>query len=187
METAFLLRNWWATVLRGLIALVFGIIILAWPAATILVLIVVFGVFALVDGLFNLVFGIMAASKKEKWGLLLASGILGILIGVIVLARPGVALVALYYLLAIWLIASGVVEIAAAFELDAPTAAKALLGVFGLISIVIGVLLVVYPISGIETVVLLIGIYAIAVGILRIILGFLIRSWAKEPPSAAAA
>ena len=187
METAFVVRNWGATVLRGLLALVFGIIILAWPAATTLVLIVVFGVFAIVDGIFSFVEAILAASKKEKWGLLLASGLLGLLIGIIVLARPGIALLALYYLLAIWLIASGAVEIAGAFEIDAPTAAKVLLVLFGLISIVVGVLLVVYPIHGIETVIWLIGIYGVVVGVLRIIFGFMIRSWGRKPPTPAVA
>jgi uncharacterized membrane protein HdeD (DUF308 family) len=187
METAFVLRSWGATVLRGLLALIFGIVILVWPAATTLVLIVVFGVFALVDGIFSLIEAVLAAGKKEKWGLLLASGLLGLLIGIIVLARPGVAFLALYYLLAIWLIASGAVEIAGAFEIDAPTAAKVLLAFLGLVSGVIGVLLIVYPISGIWTVILLIGIYGVVVGVLRIIFGFMIRSWGRKPTMPAAA
>jgi uncharacterized membrane protein HdeD (DUF308 family) len=187
METAFVVRSWGANVLRGLLALIFGIIILVWPAATVFVLIVVFGVFALVDGLFSFVESILAMKRQERWGLLLAGGLLGVLIGIIVLARPGVALVALYYLLAIWLIASGIVEIAAAFDIEAPTAAKVFLVLFGLLSIVIGVLLAVYPISGIETVILFIGIYGIAAGALRIVFGLMVRSWGRTPTTPAAA
>jgi len=188
MEPAFVIRNWKLTLLRGLIALLFGIIILVWPAATTLVLLICFGLLALVDGIFHIVQAIVEATRKEKWVLTLLVGLLETVVGIIVLARPGVGLGALIVLVIIYLVAYGFVELFAAFEIQASTGLRVLFAISGLLSVVIGFIFMFRPGLGIWTVILFIGIYSVFIGIVRIVLAFMIRSWWKgQPPAEVAA
>lgn len=173
-------RSWWAAVLRGILAVIFGVIVLAWPGATTLVLVILFGAFALLDGIVEIILSIVHATQRDKWGAFLIRGLIGLIIGIIVFARPGVALVVLLYAIAIWLIASGFVEIVLAIEAPAETSGSWLLGVAGALSIIIGILLMVFPDAGIWTIILLIGIYAICLGMILVVFGFSTRSYEKE-------
>jgi len=187
MEPAFIIRNWKLTLLSGLLAVLFGIVVLSWPAATILVLLVFFGALALVDGIFHVVQAIIEATRKEKWVLTLLFGLLETVVGIIVLARPGVGLGALLVLVVVYLVAYGFVELFAAFEMQAAgTGLRALLGITGLLSVVVGFIFMFRPGFGLVTVILFIGIYSLFVGIMRIILALMIRSWWKEQPPAEA-
>ncbi|MBN2027269.1 MAG: DUF308 domain-containing protein [Actinobacteria bacterium] len=188
MEPAFVIRNWKMTLLRGLIALLFGIVILVWPAATTRVLLIAFGLLALVDGIFHIVQSIVEATRKEKWVLTLLVGLLETVVGIIVLARPGVGLGALLVLVIIYLVAYGFVELFAAFELQASTGLRVLFAVSGVLSVAIGFIFMFRPGLGIWTVILFIGIYSIFIGIMRIVIAFMIRSWWKgQPPAEVAA
>ncbi|MDD3717791.1 MAG: DUF308 domain-containing protein [Actinomycetota bacterium] len=188
MEPAFVIRNWKLTLVSGLLALLFGIVILIWPAATTLVLLILFGALALVDGIFHVVQAITDAARKEKWVLTLLFGLLETIVGIIVLSRPGVGLGALLVLVIVYLVAYGFVEIFAAFEMQAvSTGLRVLLGITGVLSVVVGFIFMFRPGLGIWSVILFIGIYSIFVGILRVILAVLIRSWWKEQPPAGAA
>ncbi|RJP35453.1 MAG: hypothetical protein C4536_00565 [Actinobacteria bacterium] len=187
MEPAFVIRNWKLTLLSGLLTLLFGIIILVWPAATTLVLLIFFGALALVDGVFHVVQAIVEITRKEKWVLTLLFGLLEVIVGIIVLARPGVGLGAFLVLVIVYLIAYGFVELFAAFEMQASTGLKVLFGITGLLSVVIGFIFMFRPGLGIWTAILFIGIYAIVVGIVRIVLAFMIRNWWKQQPPAEAA
>src|SRR5512135_3344344 len=93
-------RSWWAMALRGLAALVFGIVALIWPAITLLVLVTLFGVYALWDGIFAIVGAIRAAEHHRQWWLLLVEGIVGIIAGLIALFLPGVTALSLVYIIA---------------------------------------------------------------------------------------
>ncbi len=186
MERAFIARNWGLILLSGLLTLAFGIVILIWPAATTKVLLVFFGILALLYGVFHVVEAIMAARKQESYALELLLGLLEIVVGIVVLARPGVAIGGLLVLIVVWLIAIGFMDIFAAIESDASTGWRVFMGIFGLTSVVVGLVFVFRPGLGVWTVILVIGIYSIFVGLLRIVFAFLIRSWFKQEPPAAA-
>ena len=180
MEQAFIARNWGLMLLSGLLTLAFGIAILVWPAATVLVLLVFFGILALLYGLIHIVGAVAAARKQDSWVLELLLGLLEIVVGIIVLARPGVGLGTLLVLIIIWLLAYGFMELFAAFEVQASTGWKIFLGISGLASVVVGFIFAFNPEFGIWTVILLVGIYSIFVGVLRVIFSFMIRSWFKQ-------
>lgn len=186
MEPAFVIRNWKVTLLSGLLALLFGIVILSWPAATTLVLLIFFGALVLLDGIFHVIQAIMEARAKEKWVLTLLFGLLEVVVGIIVLARPGVGLGAFLVLAIVYLVAYGFVELFAAFEMQASMGLRALIAITGLLSVVVGFIFMFRPGLGIRTVILFIGIYSIFVGILRIALAFMIRSWWKKETAAVA-
>jgi uncharacterized membrane protein HdeD (DUF308 family) len=188
METAFVIRNWKLILVRGLISLLFGIIILAWPEATTKVIIFLFGLYVLISGIVHVAEAGVAISRKEKWGLSMVLGLLGFLIGIIILSRPGLALGALVFLIGVFLVVYGFMELYAAFELEATVGLRLLFGISGVAGIAVGVVFVLNLELGAWTVILLIGLYALFVGILRTVLAFMVRSWwKKQPPTPEAA
>lgn len=182
MEGIILLRSWKSMLLRALLAVLFGVILLVWPEATTLVLLIAFGIFVIADGVVSIVLSIIGMREKTGWGFLLFRGILELLIGAITLARPGVTLVALIYVIAIWAIAMGFIEIVACFDFPFSAGSKVLLVIGGLLWIAIGVLLILFPGSGIVTVILLLGIFSIVLGIVQAVLSILIRKELKDMP-----
>src|ERR671934_3029490 len=112
-----LIGNWWALALRGVFAIIFAVIAFVWPGLTATVLVLMFGAYTLVDGIFALIAALRAARHHGRSGALLLEGILDLIIGIIVFWQPGASLVALVYLIAIWAIVSGVALIAAGIAL----------------------------------------------------------------------
>jgi uncharacterized membrane protein HdeD (DUF308 family) len=173
-----LARNWWAFVLRGVLAILFGLTAFVWPGLTILSLTFVFGFYALLDG----IFAIVAAwnnRSQERWWVLLLEGLLGIAAGVIAFISPGVAALALLSVIAAWAIITGVLEIVAAIRLRQEIENEWWLGLGGLASIIFGVLLLIWPGSGLVTISWIIGVYAVAFGIMMLMLGFRLQGWNK--------
>jgi uncharacterized membrane protein HdeD (DUF308 family) len=170
-------KNWWAILIRGVAAIVFGILAFIWPGETLIILIALFGAYAFVDGIFSIVAAARAAEHHTHWVALLLEGILGIIIGVITFFHPALAAVALLYLIAAWAIVTGVLEIFAATRLRRELAGDLLLVLAGVASIVFGVLLAIFPGAGLITVVWLLGIYAIVFGVLLLALAFRLREW----------
>lgn len=164
-------RNWWAYLLRGLVAIALGIILLAWPGATLTVLIVVFGVFALIEGAIEFILAIVLASKKEPWGLTMVKSLVGLLLGGVIIARPDIALSVVVILFAIWMIATGFIQLILAFEMP-PMSGRSLVGFGGILSVVIGILLLAVPWGTVHAVLILIAILALVLGLWLIILGF---------------
>jgi uncharacterized membrane protein HdeD (DUF308 family) len=171
-----LTQNWWALVLRGLCALVFGFLALFMPGQTLVALIWVFGIFALVNGFFSLISGFRGvAGPRPRWPLWI-NGILGIGAGVVTLAWPAITAVTLLYLIAFWAIITGFFEIIAAFHLRKDIKREWLLGLTGVFSIIFGILLIASPGTGMISVVWLIGVYAIMTGSLLFSLGLRLRT-----------
>jgi uncharacterized membrane protein HdeD (DUF308 family) len=152
-----LVDNWWLFALRGLLALLFGIFAVVWPGPALATFVLVFGVWAFIDGIDALA---LAVTGWRSWQLALA-GLVGIAIGLLTFFRPGVTAIGLYTAFAAWSIARGVLEIAVAIELRKEITGEWWLVLGGISSIVFGVLLVALPAAGILALAWLIGVYAI--------------------------
>jgi uncharacterized membrane protein HdeD (DUF308 family) len=178
-------RNWWALALRGVAAILLGILAFAWPGITLFVLVLFFGAYMLVDGIFAIVAAVRAAGEEDRWWLLLIEGILGVLAGLVAFFWPGLTALALLYFIAAWAIVTGIMEIVAAVRLRQEIEGEWALGLSGLLSVIFGVLLVVLPApAGLLSLVWLIGAYAVATGVLLLILAFRVRSEAgREAPA----
>jgi uncharacterized membrane protein HdeD (DUF308 family) len=178
-------RNWWALALRGVAAILFGILAFAWPGITLFVLVLFFGAYMLVDGIFAIVAAVRAAGEEDRWWLLLIEGILGVLAGLVAFFWPGLTALALLYFIAAWAIVTGIMEIVAAIRLRQEIEGEWALGLSGLLSVIFGILLVVLPApAGLLSLVWLIGAYAVATGVLLLILGFRVRSEASKEATA---
>jgi uncharacterized membrane protein HdeD (DUF308 family) len=161
--------------LRGTLAVIFGVVAFAWPGITFEALVLLFGVYAFVDGITVLGFGLMAASDGEQWWPLVLSGILGIGLGVVTFAKPGTVGLALVYVVGFWAIVTGLLEVVAAIRLRDVISGEWLMGLSGALSILFGVLVVAQPNSGALGLVYLFGFYAILAGISQIAFGFRLR------------
>ena len=170
-----LVRHWWVLALRGLCAVLFGLLALVWPGMTLIVLVMLFGAYALVDGICALVTAFRDRRSNDHWWVLLLEGIAGIAAGVMTFFWPGMTGLVLLYLIAAWAIVTGIVEIIAAVRLRREITGEWLLALGGLASIVFGVILLVRPLAGALAVAWLIGIYAIVFGVIIILLAFRLR------------
>jgi len=168
-------KYWWVLVLRGVSAIVFGVLAFLWPGVTIEVLILFFGVYMLVDGVFTVVAAVGGRAHTEHWVLLLCEGLLGIGVGIVTWIAPVVAGIALLMYVAAWALVTGVLEIVAAIRLRREIAGEFWLALSGVLSIGFGVLLVAFPLAGALTLVWVLGGYAVAFGIVLIVLGFRVR------------
>jgi uncharacterized membrane protein HdeD (DUF308 family) len=156
--------NWWALAIRGVAGILLGIAAFAWTGLTLLVLITLFGAYLLVDGLFALIAGVRGGS----W-LLAVEGLLGIVAGALVIWRPGIAAVAIVYLIAVWAI------LGAAYFVRRILPGEWLLVIAGIVSIVFGVLLGINPSAGLVTITWLFGAYMLVFGALALALGLRLR------------
>lgn len=174
-------RNWWLVALRGLIAFLFGLALLIWPGPGLIVLVALFGAYALVDGIFAVVSSLTHRTTNPNWWVVLLEGIAGIVIGVLTFFWPGMTAFALLYLIAAWAVITGVLEIIAAVHLRKEIDNEWLLGISGVLSIIFGLFAFFYPGAGALSIVLIIGAYAVVFGILLMILGFRLRGMAEHP------
>jgi uncharacterized membrane protein HdeD (DUF308 family) len=164
MDSKTASRIWWSLVIRGVLAILFGIVAFIYTGQTLLALVFVFGVFAVLSGIATLVAAVRAGEAHQRWGWLAVSGILGIAAGIVAFVWPGITALAFVYLVAAWAILSGGAEIAFALAYPDTLAHPWLAGLSGLLSVVFGILLAVWPRSGVVTLTWLVGIYAIAYG-----------------------
>ena len=181
-----LARNWWALLIRGIAAVIFGILAFLWPGATIVAIGILFGVYAFIDGVFAIVAAVRAAEAHARWWPLLIEGIVGLVIAGITVYDIGITLLALYFTIAAWAFITGILEIAAAVQLRKALANEVWLIIGGLASIAFGVLMLWRPMAGALAVIWIIGAYAIIFGITLIALSLRLRKHANEMPPAAA-
>lgn len=175
-------KYWWVFTLRGLIAIAFGLAALLWPALTLGVMVLLFGLFALFEGLLAILTSFGKGDEKGGWTLLI-EGLVGIIVCVIVLLGtsigsilwPRVAAVMLVYYIAGWAMLAGLFRIITAFRIRNEVKGEWMVGLSGFVSILVGVILILRPQAGVLAVAWLIGIFAIIVGIIQLLLGLKFR------------
>jgi len=177
---SILSRNWWYMLLRGLVAIGFGILIFVKPQISLEVLVYLFGIYVLVEGILGVSVAIQARDELNSWGVLLIWGLLGIAVGILAFVRPDITALALLFYIALWAIATGVLEIVAAVRLREVIKDEWLLILAGLLSVAFGIVLIARPEAGALAVLWLIGAYAILFGILIVVFAFKIRSFVRK-------
>ena len=164
---------------RGIAAVLFGVLTLVWPKLSLFVLVIMFGVFAVISGI-TAVVAALRNTEEQGWGFLLIEGILGILAGVVALVWPGITALAFLYLIAAWAILTGIVEIVAPLVFPMRVGRAVLTALAGVVSIIFGIVIAAQPSSGLLAVVWLIGVYAIVFGVTYIVVYFQSRSLAAS-------
>ncbi len=160
-----LTRNWWTFLLQGLFALVFGALVLIWPTTALITLVYLFGAFAMVDGICTVAAGITFRSYMAHWWVALLQGLFGILIGFTTLLWPQITWLVLLSFIAAWAILSGVLEVVLGVQVRKAIEGEWMMIAGGILSILLGVMLVVFPVAGSLGLALTIGIFAIVDGI----------------------
>lgn len=171
--------NWWTLLLRGILALVFGVLCFVYPGLTLIVLTMLFGAYALVDGIFAVVAAVSAPKGQARWWVTLVEGIAGIIFGVLAFIVPGITALWLLYLIALWAIITGIFKILAAIRLRKQITSEWLLVLGGVASILFGVLIAVMPGAGALALIFWIGAYSVVFGILLIVLSLRLRKYSS--------
>jgi uncharacterized membrane protein HdeD (DUF308 family) len=169
-----LAKNWWLLLLRGIAAIVFGLLAFAWPGLTLLTLILFYGAFALVDGVLAIIAAITGGSAAPRWWLAIV-GLLGLAAGLLTFLMPGLTAVVLLLFIAGWAIATGVFQIIGAIKLRKEIDNEWLLILCGVISVLFGVCMMLAPGAGALALVWVIGAYSVVIGALFVALAFRLR------------
>ncbi len=173
-------EKWWAIVLRGIAAIIFGLLAFSVPGITVRALVLLFAAYAFVDGAFAIAAAVYRADRGGSWGAMLLRGTLGVVASIGAIVWPGMTALVLLYVIAGWALATGIVEIGAAIHLRKIISGEWMLALSGVLSIVFGAALIAYPSAGILAVVWMIGTYAILFGALLIGLGLRLRSLGRR-------
>ena len=173
-------RNWWMLVLRGVCAILFGLLAFTRPGLTLGALILLWGIYAFIDGILAFTAAFSGATGTPWWVLTL-EGLVGVAAAAAAFLIPGITALVLLYIIAAWAIVKGLFEIAAAIQLRKEIDNEAWLGLAGLASVFLGVVLFARPGVGVLAVVWLIGMYAILFGVLLVALGFRVRTPTTRP------
>lgn len=170
-------KHWWAILLRGIIGILFAILLVTATGFALDVLIILLGVYLLFDGLLSVIASFLATGHKNWW-LLLLEGIVSVIVGIFVLAMPGATLTILIYLVAIWAIITGFFEFIASLVSSWAIPGKVFIGVTGVISFVLGVIILIYPLISLVAMIWLIAIYAFVIGLTLTISSFKFKAGA---------
>lgn len=171
LNVSALAARWWMLVVRGVAAILFGVLAIVVPEISILSLIILWGAYALVDGVFNLMLAVRRARVGRSWGWLVFEGVVSVGAGVLTFVLPGMTALFLLIVIAVWAVLTGVAEIAAAIMLRRHIRGEWLLAASGVLSIAFGVLMMFFPGSGALALAWIVGGYSIVFGALLIALG----------------
>ena len=177
--------RWWTFVVRGIAAILFGLLTFLWPGITLTALVFLFGAYALIDGVLSIVGAVTKERGRGRWWSLIFQGVLGIIAAGVTVAFPGLAALALLYVIAAWALVTGAFEVAAAISLRKYLKKEWLLALGGVLSMVFGILLMMFPGAGALTLVLWIGAYMFVAGCLLVVLGLKLRTWGRSQDAAA--
>jgi uncharacterized membrane protein HdeD (DUF308 family) len=177
MMALSLARNWWALALRGLAAVSFGLLLFVWPFISLAVLVILFGAYAMADGVFSIAATARVPTNSSRWWSLLIGGVLSFVIGLLTFIWPGITALALLYLIALRAMVIGVIEIVAANRLRREITGGWVLALSGIISILFGLMMFIYPAAGALVVIWFVGLYAFITGVTLVVLAFRLRRW----------
>jgi uncharacterized membrane protein HdeD (DUF308 family) len=177
---SYVSQYWWVMLLRGIAAILFGFLALVEPRITLAALVLLFGAYALVDGIGAIILGIKDYGDQERWWATLIGGIVGVAAGLMTFAVPGITAVTLLVLIASWAIVRGVFDMVAAIRLRHVIEGEWLLALVGVFSVAFGVLMMLFPGVGALAVVWWIAVFAIAHGVALIALSFRVRGVARR-------
>lgn len=175
MNEQRLAKHWWAILLRGIVAIIFAFLAIFATGFTLDLLLIFLGIYLLLDGLFSVIASLVATSSRNWWVLLL-EGIISIAAGIVVFAWPSITLLVLIYLVAIWAIITGIFEFLASIVSSWTEGGKIFIGITGVISVILGIVIFIYPLFSIAAMVWLIGFYALIVGLSLIVFGIKLKS-----------
>jgi uncharacterized membrane protein HdeD (DUF308 family) len=176
---AMLAGNWWAVALRGLAAIIFGVLALLATGVTIFSLVLVFAATMLVDGVLSLIIGLRSIRRRERWGVFVLQGVASLVVAAIALLAPGVTVLAFVYLMAGWALASGVLALIAATRLRGDHG-RWWLGLSGVLSILASLALAIAPLLGAIVLTWWLGAYAVVFGATLLVLAFRLRPHRQE-------
>jgi len=180
-------RNWWAVALRGLVAIVFGVLLFLLPGIALDALVIVLGAYLLVDGIGAVIMAVRQRTGNRDWWITLLEGIVSIIAGIVAFIYPGRTALVLLYLIGAWAVVTGILEIWAAIRLRKEIKNEWLLALACVLSIVFGILTFIFPGATALTLLWLIGAYAIVFGVLLLILAFRLRNMntalTNQPPA----
>ncbi len=178
-----LAKNWWLLLLRGIAAIIFGVLAFVWPGLTLLTLILFYGAFALVDGVLAIVAAITGGAPGSRWWLAIV-GLVGIAAGLLTFLMPGVSAFVLLFFIAGWAIATGVLEIIGAIQLRKEIDNEWMLILSGVLSVLFGVCMMLAPGAGALALVWVIGIYSVVLGVMFVALAFRLKKHKHSDVSA---
>lgn len=176
MMIATMKQNWWLPVVRGVFAILFGAIALFMPGLALTALVVVFGIYALLDGAIAVYNAFQNRKRYEHWWINLIEGVIGVIAGIIALIMPVLAGITLLLVMGFWAIATGVMQVYLAFRLRKEIDNEVYLGIAGILSILFGLFVILFPLGGALAIAWLIGIYSILFGAFMIALGLRLRN-----------
>ncbi|MFC1649711.1 HdeD family acid-resistance protein [Patescibacteria group bacterium] len=174
--------HWWLVVLRGIVGLIFGIALIAWPAKTAVVVIALIGLLLLVDGIIMSVLALFSIRKNDHWWLILLQGALSLIIGVVIFNYPQATVAILFFLFALWLILMGIFMIVTAIIVRHETEMEWFVIASGVVSLILGVLVINNPYASFTLMAVLSGLYALVTGILMTSFGFKLKTVRNRLP-----
>ena len=174
---SLLARNWWVLLLRGLLAIAFGVLIWMRPGISLAALVLLFGAYVMADGVLGVWTAISERKDREHWWVLLLWGLVGIAVGIMTFMAPGITALSLLFYIAIWAIVSGVLQVVSAIRLRKEIDGEWLLILGGLASVAFGVMLMAQPGAGVLAVLWLIALYSVFFGVLFTLFAFKARSF----------
>jgi uncharacterized membrane protein HdeD (DUF308 family) len=180
-------RNWGWIALRGVAAVIFGVLAFAWPGATLFVLVLFWGAYVLAEGIFALIAAFRVRDQGKPMWTFVAIGILGIAAGIVTFLWPGITALTLIIFIAVWAFFMGIFQIIAAIRLRKEIEHEWLLGLSGVLSVIFGAVMMARPVEGLVAVVWVIAAYSIVFGILLIVLAFRLKNRAPGGALAPAA
>lgn len=169
-----LAKNWWLLLLRGIAAIIFGLLAFGWPGLTLVTLILLYGAYALVDGVLAIIAAITGGVPGSRWWLAIV-GLLGIAAGLVTFLTPGLTALVLLFFIAGWAIVTGVFEIIGAIKLRQEIDNEWLLILGGIISVLFGVGMMLAPGAGALALVWVIGAYSVVMGVIFVALAFRLK------------
>lgn len=178
-------RNWGWIVARGVVAILFGLVVLLSGAASPVLLVLLFGAFALVDGIVMIVAAAADRQAAPVWVEMVLGGIFGVLVGIAALVSPLITGLVLLALIAVWAVIVGITEIVAAFRLRKVIEDEWALGLIGLASVAFGVIVLLRPLAGALAIALVIATFALLTGVLQIVFGVRLHNWGRRVHAAA--